>query len=590
MPGQTLRFLQKIRSRFIVSFVAVVAVLTVTVVSLINSDYRHLIDRSAYTSLDALSESIFQALWVSMNYGDSAVVLDVLRDAQEKQIVDGLDLYVSQEVIEIFRPDLSYRPPGLIEGVFQEGEERFLELIDDRGERLARFIKPLRADQGCLQCHVNAEIGTVLGVMDLTLSLSQYDAQAAQSIQRIVLTILVLVGISALLLHLISQRLIFTPLDELGKATRKLSQEAADFDVRLKTGGRNEFGVVAHQFNRFIMRVQKINQELAKEQARTRELLETREEEIERRTAEVRELHRKLQSYVRIVDQNVITSRTDENGIITYASEAFCRVSGFSKEDLIGKPHSIVRHPDTPASLFERLWRTLKAGKSWEGELKNRTKSGHFYWVKAVISPEFDEAGKITGFVAVRQDVTLQKRLEATLEELTEMTRRSHTDALTGLFNRSRMSELLEMEIVRAERYKTPFSVALMDVDHFKSINDTYGHLEGDEVLKALAEILRDNTRKSDIIARWGGEEFIILLPNTAVGSATRKVEQLRKAVADHPFAAIGQVTASFGVAQWQAGDDEESLVGRADVALYLAKESGRNRVEVAPEAKESHE
>ncbi len=585
-PIRPLRFLQKIRNRFIVSFAAVVAVLTLTVVVVINQDYRNLIDRSAYTSLDALSESIFQSLWVSMNYGDSEVIRGVLHEAQDKQMVDGLELYVSPEVIALFRPDLTYRPPGLIDEVFTTAQERFLELTDDRGERLARFVKPLVADESCLRCHTNADTGTVLGVMDLTLSLAPYDAQTSESLQRIVLWILALVVVSAGFLHLVSNRLIFDPLDELGRATRKLSKEAGDFDVRLKAGGRSEFGVVAHHFNRFIARVQKINQELTREQGRTKELLENREAEVQRRTAEVQHLHRKLQSYVRIVDQNVITSRTDEHGIITDASEAFCRVSGYAKEELIGKPHSIVRHPDTPSIVFKRLWNTIRAGKTWEGEV-NRTKNGGFYWVRAIISPELDEDGTITGYVAVRHDVTLQKRLEETLEELTEVTRRSHTDALTGLFNRSRMSELVEMEIARAERYHTPFSVALMDVDHFKPINDTYGHLEGDEVLKTLAKILTDNTRKSDIIARWGGEEFIILLPNTAIAPAMRKVEELRKAIADHPFSAVGHITASFGLAQWQSDDNEESLVGRADVALYLAKESGRNRVEVAPESKE---
>lgn len=579
--AKPLSFLQRIRNRFILSFAAVVVVLTAVVVSLIASDFRQLIDRSARTSLGGLSESIFQALFVSMNYGDSAVVRDVLKDAQNKRMVDGLELYISREVTALFRPDYAYGPPDEIAAVFENGEERYLE-VNEAGLRGTRYIKPLKARAECLQCHVNAQIGTVLGVMDLTLSLDEYDALTTLSIQRIVLSILALVALSALVLHFVSNSLIFDPLEELRGATRRLANEAGDPDVRLKVRGRNEFGDVAHHFNRFITRVKEINQRLSREEQKTRELLENREEEISLRTQEVRSLNRELERYIEIVDENVITSRTDTRGIITFASEAFCRISGYSKEELIGKPHNVVRHPDTPKAVFENLWNTIEQGKSWQGEIKNLKKNGGFYWVRAVISPLRNERGKITGYVAIRQDVTLQKELEETLEKLTEMTRRSHTDALTGLSNRSRLNELILMEIDRCERYGGDLCVALMDVDHFKRINDNYGHLIGDSVLKTLAKLLKSKTRKTDLAGRWGGEEFMIVLINTPLESALGKMEAVRRLIEEQDFEGVPRVTASFGVSRFQKGDTLESLVGRADVALYLAKEKGRNRVECA--------
>lgn len=580
--AKPLSFLQRIRNRFILSFAAVVVLLTAVVVTLIASDFRQLIDRSARTSLGGLSESIFQALFVSMNYGDSAVVRNVLKEAQNKQMVDRLDLYISREVTALFRPDYRYSPPDEIAAVFENGQEQYVD-ITEKGLRGIRYIKPLKAKEECLKCHINAQSGTVLGVMDLTLSLDEYDALTTLSIQRIVFSILALVGISALILNLVSNRLIFDPLEELRVATRRLANEAGDPDVRLKVRGRNEFGDVAHHFNRFITRVKEINRRLSAEEQKTRELLENREEEIGLRTKEVRQLNRELSRYVEIVDENVITSRTDTRGIITFASEAFCRISGYSKEELIGKSHNIVRHPDTPKAAFENLWSTIKQGKTWQGEIKNLKKSGGFYWVRAAISPLRDEAGKITGYVAVRQDVTLQKELEETLAKLTEMTLRSHTDALTGLMNRSRLNELLLMEIERMERYGGDLCVALLDVDHFKKINDTYGHLTGDLVLKTLAHLLQNKTRKTDLAGRWGGEEFMIVLINTTLEAALSKMEVLRRLIEHQNFEEAGAVTASFGVARFVKGDSLEGLVGRADSALYRAKAGGRNRVEVAP-------
>ena len=587
--AKPLSFFQKIRNRFILSFAAVVMVLTGVVVTLIAADFRQLINQSAKTSLGALSESIFQTLFVSMNYGDSAVVREVLKEAQNKQMVDRLELYISREVAALFRPELAYAPPDEIARIFENGQERYVE-VEEPGLRGVRYIKPLKAKQECLRCHVNAQAGSVLGVMDLTLSLDAYSNLTNQSIQRVVLSILTLVGISALVLNFVSNHLIFDPLSELRTATRRLANEAGDPDVRLTVRGRNEFGDVAHHFNRFITRVKEINKRLRNEEQKTRELLENREAEISARTKEVRTLNNELERYIDIVDENVITSKTDTKGLITFASEAFCRISGYKKEELLGKSHNIVRHPDTPKAVFADLWKTLKAGKSWQGEIKNLKKNGGFYWVRAVISPLADETGKTTGYVAVRQDVTLQKELEETLEQLTEMTRRSHTDALTGLSNRSRLNELLLLEMDRTERYGGNLCVVLMDVDHFKAINDTYGHLAGDGVLKALSNLLKNKTRKNDLAGRWGGEEFMIVLINTPLESALSKMEVIRRLIEHHDFDEVPRVTASFGVSRFQKGDTLESLVGRADVALYYAKEQGRNRVEAAPLGPETPE
>jgi diguanylate cyclase (GGDEF)-like protein len=156
----------------------------------------------------------------------------------------------------------------------------------------------------------------------------------------------------------------------------------------------------------------------------------------------------------------------------------------------------------------------------------------------------------------------------------------SITDRLTGLYNRLKLDEVLETEFARAPRSGQPFSVILIDIDHFKQVNDQHGHQTGDQVLIAVAEILRIGTRASDFVGRWGGEEFLIVCPHTDAAGARRLAENLRQTIQDYRFPVVAQKTASFGVASFRQDDTVKTIVSRVDIALYAAKESGRNRVE----------
>ncbi len=155
----------------------------------------------------------------------------------------------------------------------------------------------------------------------------------------------------------------------------------------------------------------------------------------------------------------------------------------------------------------------------------------------------------------------------------------ARTDSLTGLLNRISFEELLNREVERAKRYGEELSLVIFDIDNFKDINDTYGHLFGDKVLKEIARVVSRNVRESDIIARWGGEEFIILLPNTPLDSAISASEKLRRKIELCGFEDGVSVTASFGVAQLYPEDDAIRLVLKADKALYEAKRGGKNKV-----------
>ena len=288
------------------------------------------------------------------------------------------------------------------------------------------------------------------------------------------------------------------------------------------------------------------------------------------------QLEHKLSEYTKLVDKNVIISTTDKTGKIIYASEAFCKISGYSKEELINQNHNIVRDPSMPKEAFEDMWKTIKSKKSWQGEVRNKKKNGGFYWVNAVITPNLDKNGDIISYTGIRQDITDRKLIEEI----------SQKDKLTQIYNRVKLDEVLLEEIERNRRYGIEFSTILIDIDKFKEVNDNYGHPEGDSVLKETSKILTQHIRKTDILGRWGGEEFLIISTSTNINGVIKLAENLRKAMEEHQFKYVGKVTASFGVTQYIAGETEASLLKRCDDGLYKAKRGGRNRVEAILDTK----
>ena len=178
-----------------------------------------------------------------------------------------------------------------------------------------------------------------------------------------------------------------------------------------------------------------------------------------------------------------------------------------------------------------------------------------------------------------------EKQRECT-ELATALAQDAHVDALTGLFNRRKFNELCAAEIGRSIRYGTPLALIMVDIDHFKSVNDEHGHLAGDRALVDVARVLGRKMRASDSLCRWGGEEFMILAPHLDLADAVRMADKLRTAIAGFDFGPAGRITCSFGVATLRPGDRSIDLILRADTCLYRAKRTGRNCV--AREAEES--
>lgn len=277
----------------------------------------------------------------------------------------------------------------------------------------------------------------------------------------------------------------------------------------------------------------------------------------------------KIKNYAEIINRYVITSSTDRTGNILSTSAALSDVYGFSAEEMKSKKHNIVKHFDTPTETHEEIWQTILKGKTWRGEIKVQNKNGNSFWLNHVITPDFDDNRNIVGFTSISHDITDKKEIE----------RLSVTDALTGLNNRRRLDELFSQEYDRFNRYERPFAMILLDVDHFKQVNDTFGHKVGDKVLIEMGLILAANVRKNDLVGRWGGEEFLLICPETSLNGAIKMAEKVRQLIETTDFAEVNKVTASFGVTVSIKGDSDEDMFIRADNALYAAKHNGRNCV-----------
>jgi len=217
--------------------------------------------------------------------------------------------------------------------------------------------------------------------------------------------------------------------------------------------------------------------------------------------------------------------------------------------------------------VYHTLWKTITSGMVWKGEVQNKTKDDEYFWLNLTILPHYDSEHALDGYIAICSDATAKKAMEYISEH----------DKLTSLANRGRLDFVLEKEFFKSLRYKHPLSIILIDIDHFKKVNDTHGHLVGDSVLIEIANLLTAITRKSDTTGRWGGEEFLIICTDTELSGALTLAENLRMSIEKHDFKTIGNTTVSIGVSQLEKNDSLESMLKRCDDNLYKAKDSGRN-------------
>ncbi|WP_417384304.1 EAL domain-containing protein [Gimesia sp.] len=284
--------------------------------------------------------------------------------------------------------------------------------------------------------------------------------------------------------------------------------------------------------------------------------------------------NRKLEAFRKAVDSAGIVAVLDLQGTILEANDNFCRLSGYSREELVGQNHDLVLSEHHPPEFFDELYLTIEQNRIWRGEICNRAKDGSLYWVDTTIVPMLDEHDKTESYFTLRIEISERKRL------LGQLRTQAYHDALTGLPNRAAILDDIQQAIDRSDQHK--FALLFLDFDRFKLINDSLGHDKGDELLQLIARRLCTTLRATDQIkpARLGGDEFVILLNGLASYSdATRVAERLLETFSQsyqlgshtvYSSASIGIVTSDY------AYQSALEILRDADLAMYKAKESGQ--------------
>ena len=263
-------------------------------------------------------------------------------------------------------------------------------------------------------------------------------------------------------------------------------------------------------------------------------------------------------------------------GDIEYVNQAFCRLTGYSAEEVLGQNPSILKAGDQPPGFYQDLWETVLSGEEWRGEFHNRRKDGSLFWEMASISAIKDRKGVIKHFVAVKDDVTERKQLRDQLEQMAQF------DMLTGLPNRRMVLDRLAQMVALSSRGNQRFALLFVDLDGFKRINDTHGHEAGDRVLKTVAARLSACIRISDIAGRMGGDEFIVILSVLTryedAGQVAEKVLTALQRPISLPSGVQDQIGSSIGISVFpEDAQDGDGLLATADDAMYEVKHSGKN-------------
>ncbi len=302
------------------------------------------------------------------------------------------------------------------------------------------------------------------------------------------------------------------------------------------------------------------------------EITELRDAEAELRHSEER--HRLLAENAWDV---VWTMAMD--GTITYISPSIERVRGFTPEEAMKQTLEEISPPESATRVseyYQQVFGAIAAGTEppvFRGEIEYYRRDGSIMTGELQVIPHVDADGHVVELLGVTRDISERKMFE------TELTRLAAIDPMTGVWNRHHGRGLLAEQTTGADSRGRHFSVLMVDIDNFKSINDTHGHQAGDRVIGEAARRLREAVRATDVVARLGGEEFVVLLRDCPLADAVARAEKIRRHIAEVPFTDTGTVTVSVGAAELTAGEDLDHWLSRADRALYQAKRSGRNTV-----------
>jgi diguanylate cyclase (GGDEF)-like protein/PAS domain S-box-containing protein len=295
---------------------------------------------------------------------------------------------------------------------------------------------------------------------------------------------------------------------------------------------------------------------------------------LEQKLKDSEEIHRLL-----VDNANDVIWTMNLLGEFTYISPSVEKLRGYTVDEVLNQSNEELLCPDSLIFFEEGIKTAINCVendlpfKIFREDVEQPCKDGSTVMTDLTVSGIYDKESRFVGILGVSRDITDRRRMEEEIRKLSE------TDRLTQLNNRLKLDSVLKHEIERLARSDSACSVIILDIDFFKKVNDTYGHLVGDEVLKEFAMIIKSNVRKIDTIGRWGGEEFMVIMPFTEIDGGKVLAEKLRSKIVQHNFAGAGNLTASFGVAESRGDLSAVELVAKADSAMYKAKHAGRNRV-----------
>lgn len=265
---------------------------------------------------------------------------------------------------------------------------------------------------------------------------------------------------------------------------------------------------------------------------------------------------------------------TDIDNKIVFVNTGFEQLTGYKQDEVLGRKTSMLCNA-VPDALSKNPESALTKPVHFKSQEPNLRKDGSQFYVDQSIAHIMDDAGKITHYVSFNKDSTDRLKRELALKDL------ASRDPLTGLLNR-RSGEQLLKQYDEKKLAKKLLCLIMMDIDNFKKINDTFGHIIGDQILKSSSQLLKNKARNTDSVIRWGGEEFLIIVPDSRLQAALELAERIRKSIEEHTDSEVGRITASFGVAELRPDENTASLINRADKALYKAKLNGKNCIKSA--------
>lgn len=296
--------------------------------------------------------------------------------------------------------------------------------------------------------------------------------------------------------------------------------------------------------------------------------------------------YKREEAFIRYaLDSAAIVAITDVKGTITYVNNKFCEISGYRRDELVGQNHRLLKSGLHELKIFKDMYHQIGNGHVWHGEICNKAKDGSHYWVDTTIVPHRSTDGKIDSYTAIRFDISHQKAVEAELRNNeTELDKLANSDALTGLGNRRSFQAQMNKALVVCKANRSELTLALLDIDSFKYVNDSYGHDAGDILLEKISRTLRESLEQSTFVARLGGDEFGLVFANDNQQETLATLNNLLEKIRAIPTSGINSrhCSASIGISHYpDDGQDLTSLFKAADIALYCAKSTGRNQVSV---------